>query len=280
MQNYIKERILYAFTTIFSLLVAWEYPDWDIKTLSALISVFSFYLLMHAVLVAVPAKRFNLKHIGLHAESKEIVFKPITAGWRVALVTWEYKRTPESEFAYTGNNGSGIVWEKTEIGVLREKKGKQVVTLPDAFTDSEAWQLLQRLIKAEQQGGNIFNFEHIRREAAFVKLSLFKQLLSYIKPSPTLPKGGESTENNPNTTMAYLQTIICLPDLPDLLCFSILIIYLIRLILRAIYRQGVRDNRCINSDEVICLTRKMLAAERQGNLKEADRLNNKILTLK
>lgn len=275
-----KVRFFYALATVTGLISFLHQPATKFGLLSFTLASVTFYLLMRAVYVGIPAKRYNLQHIALQAESKEIVFKPTATGWRVALVTWQYKRTPETEFTYTGKNGNGIEWQKNEVGIHREKTGKKVHTIPDVFTDGQASRLLKRLVKVEQSGGNIFNFITLMQQADFIKLPLLKRLLYHLTPSPTLSGGGEEAPESQPVTMVCFKCLMFLPDLPDVFTYGMFIYHIGKYVLNFIYRQGIKDNKGLNSEEVISLTSRMLAAEKEGNTKEADRLNRQILTHK
>lgn len=274
-----KVRFFYALATVTGLIFFLHQPATRFGLFSFTLASVTFYFLMRAVYIGIPAKRYNLQHIALQAESKEIVFKPTATGWRVALVTWQYKRTPETEFTYTGKNGNGIEWQKNEVGIHREKTGKKVHTMPDVFTDGQASRLLKRLVKVEQSGGNIFNFITLMKQAEFIRLPLLKRLLYHLTPSPTLSGGGEEAPESQPVTMACFKCLMFLPDLPDWLGYGIFAYQISKSLVKFLYKQGKQDNKHINREEVISLTKRMIEADRAGNTPEADKLNRQILKL-
>lgn len=273
-----KVRFFYALATIGAAVFFLHYPVTKIGLFALSLALLFFYLLIRAIYVPIPAKRYNLQHVCLCAESKEIVFKPLSDGWRVALVTHEYKRTPETEFTYTGTNGNGIEWQKNEVGIHRQKAGKKVHTLPGTFTDAQVKRLLRRLIKVEQGGGNIFNFAYLLEYADFIKLPLHKRILHLFTPSPTPPEGGITGVNVRYNAITFTQLLMFLPDMPDCIGYGIFVYQIGKAVVNYIYQQGRQDNLHLNRDEIINLTSRMIEADRAGETKEADRLNRQILS--
>ena len=257
---------------------AWYVTGWQAKCLFLLLGGLVVYYYVRSVVVYLPPQRNKLKYFALHAESKQVVFKPLASGlYRVALVTFTYKHTPEHAFTLTDAPGqSGLKWDKTTIGALREHTGRHVVTFADV-TGKQAFTLFRRLVKDDKSGTHIFEAVYLNRVVKQVQTGWLnragEQLRNMFTPSPPLPIGAQIAENTGNMTMVFALFSIHLPDALNVL---IVLVWLAGKILRYIRETAERENNIRNADAVCAVVRAMLQAEAEGDNVKADRLNDKL----
>lgn len=276
-------RMLYGMLLGLFFALTWYAPLWQAKVFFIACGLGALYLYVRAIVVYLPQQRNKLKYFALHAESKQIVFKPVASGlYRVAMVTFTYKHTPEHAFTISeaGQGQTGLKWDKTTIGALREHTGRNVMTFGD-LTPKQAYRLFKRLVKDDKSGTHIFEAIYLNKQIKQVQSTWLNvvtgRLSELLNPSPPLPIGGQMGENTANITMAFALFTI---QLPDALNAVIVTVWLLNKLLRYIRATAERQNNLNNSDAVCAIVRAMLRAEAAGNMVEADRLNDRLNRLK
>lgn len=275
-------RLIYGCAVGAFIALAYYLPGIGAKVVCMASAGLMLYLYVRSVVVYLPQQRNKLKYFALHAESKQIVFKPVASGlYRVALVTFTYKHTPEHAFTLTDAPGqSGLKWDKATIGALREHTGRHVTTFADV-TQMQAYRLIKRLVKDDKSGTHIFEAVYLSKAIKRVQTGwrawASGLVAGVLNPPPTLSGGAEMPVNSLNCTMVFALFSIQLPEAINVL---ITLVWIASKLLRYIRTTAERDNRLNNADAVCTLVRAMLQAEASGNMAEADKLNERLNRLK
>jgi len=262
--------------------LAYYLPGIGAKVVCTASAGLSCWLFVRSIIIYLPAQRNKLKYFALHAESKQVVFKPVASGlYRVALVTFTYKHTPEHAFTLTDAPGqSGLKWDKATIGALREHTGRHVTTFEDV-TQMQAYRLIKRLVKDDKNGTHIFEAVYLSKAIKRVQtgwLASASGLVSaFLTPPPTLSGAGQMAENTANCTMVLL--LFSMQPAEAWHVF-VALAWLASKLLQYISATAEREDNIRNYDAVCTLVRAMLQAEAAGNMAEADKLNERLNRLK